>query len=117
LRAFAVTQIAASFVLLAGAGVVVRTLVVLQRTEPAFETARVLTVNVPVMSFGRTRDQIRGFYREVQRRIAELPGVERVAIGSTTPWRDARGPGFALAFSVEGRVSQNAEEAPRAKIR
>ena len=30
-----------------------------------------------------------GFYKEAMRRIAELPGVERVAVGTVVPWRDA----------------------------
>src|ERR1019366_3974052 len=65
LRLFAVTQIAASFMLLAGAGMLLRTLLTLEATRPGFETARVLAVNVPVTSYGRTPEQIRGFYREV----------------------------------------------------
>ncbi len=70
LRMFAVTQIAASFVLLAGAGMLLKTLLALQAARPGFETANVLAVNVPVSSFGRTPEQIRGFYREMQRRVS-----------------------------------------------
>src|SRR5882762_220711 len=58
LRAFAVTQIAASFLLLAGAGMLVRTLLALQAARPGFETQRVLAVNVPVISYSRTPEQI-----------------------------------------------------------
>src|SRR2546430_1311718 len=114
LRVFAVTQIAASFVLLAGAGMLVRTLLALQAARPGFETDRVLAVNIPVMSYGRTPDQIRGFYREVQRHVTEVPGVERVAFGSTVPWRDTGGGGDGLQFSVEGRTRENGAEDPRA---
>ena len=67
----------------------VRTLMALQAARPGFETQRVLAVNVPVISYSRTPEQIRGFYREVQRRITAVPGVERVAFGSNVPWRDA----------------------------
>ena len=49
LRLFAVTQIAASFVLLAGAGMLLKTLIALQAAKPGFETANVLAVNVPVL--------------------------------------------------------------------
>jgi putative ABC transport system permease protein len=76
----------------------------------------VLAVNVPLMSYGRTSDQIRTFYREVQRRIAALPGVDRVAGGNTVPWRDAGfGPGF--SFSVEGLHKRDGEEDPRGRLR
>jgi putative ABC transport system permease protein len=117
LRLFAVTQIAASFVLLAGAGMLLRTLLTLQAARPGFETSRILAVNVPVTSYGRTPEQIRGFYRELQRRVTAVPGVERVAFGSTVPWRDAGGFGAGFQFSVEGRTRQNGEDDPRARFR
>ncbi len=40
LRIFAVTQITASFLLLAGAGALMRTLFVLEKTQPPFDTAK-----------------------------------------------------------------------------
>jgi hypothetical protein len=51
------------------------------------------------------------------RRITELPGVERVAVGTLIPWREAGqfGPGF--QFSVEGYTKANGEEDPRARFR
>ena len=47
-------------------------------------------MNLPVMSYGRTPEQVRDFYRDVQRRISALPGVEHVSSGFGVPWRDAR---------------------------
>jgi putative ABC transport system permease protein len=118
LRAFAVTQVAASFILMAGAGMLLLTLARLQAARPGFETTKVLAVNVPVQALGRTPEQIRAFYREVRNRIGELPGVAKVAVGSTVPWRDAGNAGSTgLAFSVEGRVREDGEEDPRAKFR
>jgi putative ABC transport system permease protein len=117
LRMFAVTQIAACFVLLAGAGMLLKTLLALQTTATGFDTRHVLAINVPVMSYGRTPDQIVTFYREMTRRIGELPGVERAAIGTVVPWRDAGtfGPGF--QFSADGHVRAAGEEDPRARFR
>jgi predicted permease len=114
---FAVTQIAASFVLLAGAGMLLMTLVALQNTQTGFDMGRVLALNVPVVSYERTPAQISLFYKEAMRRISELPGVERVAVGTAVPWRDAGifGPGF--QFSVEGYAKANGEEDPRARFR
>jgi putative ABC transport system permease protein len=117
LRLFAVTQIAASFVLLAGAGMLLTALFALQRTHTGFDMRNVLAVNVPVMSYGRTPDQVVAFYKEAMRRIGELPGVDRVAVGTIVPWRDAGafGPGF--QFSAEGYVRADGEEDPRARFR
>jgi predicted permease len=117
LRLFAVTQIAASFVLLAGAGMLLTTLLAMQRAQAGFDLHNVLALNVPVMSYGRTPDQIVAFYKEALRRISELPGVERVAIGTTVPFRDAGnfGPGF--QFTIDGYAKANGEEDPRARFR
>src|SRR6188472_356366 len=88
LRLFAVTQIAASFILLAGAGMLLTTLFSLQRAHSGFETRNVLALNVPIVSYARKPQEIAGFYREVIRRVGQVPGVERVAIGTAVPWRD-----------------------------
>ena len=116
LRAFAVVQIAASFVLLAGAGMLIRALLALQATNPGFNTG-VLAVNVPIPSFGRTPDQIRDMYHQIIRKTSEVPGVERVALGSTVPWRDTGQTGPGLQFNVEGRTRVPGEDDPRAKSR
>jgi len=74
-------------------------------------------MNVPVMSYGKTPDQIINFYRETIRRINELPGVDRVALGTSVPWRDAGSFGPGLAFTGEGHVNGVHEEDPRAMFR
>ena len=116
-RVFAITQIAASFVLLAGASMLLKTLLALQAAPSGFDTRQVLAINVPVMSYGKTNDQILGFYRETIRRITELPGVDRVAVGTVVPWREgaAFGPGF--EFSADGHVRGPGEEDPRGRFR
>ena len=117
LRAFAITQIAASFVLLTGAGMLVTALLSLQSVNTGFNTHNVLAVNVPIVSYSRPPEQIAGFYREALRRISDLPGVERAAIGTIVPWRDAGTFGSGFQFSVEGYARENGEEDPRARFR
>jgi predicted permease len=116
-RIFAVTQIAASFVLLAGASMLLKTLLALQAAQTGLDTRHVLVLNVPAMSYGRTVDQVIGFYRDTMRHITELPGVDGVAVGTIAPWRDAGtfGPGF--QFSADGHVRAPGEEDPRARFR
>ena len=117
LRIFAVAQIAASFMLLAGASMLIKTLLTLQATQPGFDMHRVLAMDMPVMSYGKSADQIINFYREAIRRIKELPGVDGVAEGTSVPWRDAGafGPGF--EFTGEGHAKGSHEENPLAQFR
>jgi predicted permease len=117
LRAFAVTQIAASFVLLAGAGMLLTTLLALQAAPTGFNTRNVLALNVPVLSFETPPDQVAIFYKEAMRRISQLPGVERVAVGTIVPWRDAGGFGPGFQFTAQGYAKANGEEDPRARFR
>jgi putative ABC transport system permease protein len=117
LRVFAVTQIAASFVLLAGASMLVTTLLSLQTAQTGLDMHHVLALNVPAMTEGRTPDQIVDFYKESMRRINELPGVDRVAFGIVVPWRDAGGFGPGFQFSADGHVRAPGEEDPRAQFR
>ena len=114
LRVFAITQIAASFMLLAGAGMLLTTLVALQRAQTGLSTHNVLAVHVPV-NYELPPAQTLPFYKEVVRRIGELPGVDRVAVGTVVPWRDK---GFFDAqFSIEGYKKADGEDDSRAKFR
>lgn len=117
LRAFAITQIAASFVLLAGATMLLKTLLSLQAVDTGIDTRRVLSINVPVMSYGRTDGQIVDFYKEAMRRVHQLPGVDGVALGVLTPWREGGTLGPGLQFTAEGYVRGTAEDDPRGQFR
>ncbi len=113
-RVFAVVQIAASFVLLAGASMLLKTLMTLQAAQTGMDTRHVLAVNVPIMEYGKSQDQVREFYRECIRRLMQLPGVDQVAVGSSVPWRDA-GQDPEFQFTGDGHVSS--ENDPRARWR
>ena len=117
LHAFAVIQIAASFILLAGAGMLLKTLIALQMAQPGFETESVLAVNVPVTTFGKSPEQVRAFYRQLQQQLLTVSGVEHVAVGSVVPWRDAGNLGSGLAFAIEGKRSANPQDDPHARLR
>ena len=114
-RIFAVTQIAASFVLLAGACALVTTLLALQAARTGLDTPHVLAIDVPAMTYGKTPEQVLNFYKESIRQIDALPGVTRTAFGLVAPWRDAQNFGPGLQYSGEGHVHNN--EDPRAMWR
>ena len=117
LRIFAVTQIAASFILLSGASMLLKTLLAIQAAQTGLDTRHVLAINVPAVSYGKTPQQVIDFYKESMRRIDALPGVNKTAFGIVVPWRDAGnfGPGF--QFSADGHVRGPGEEDPRAQLR
>src|SRR5262245_34910893 len=101
-RVFVVTQIAASFVLLAGASMLISTLIGLQSIQTGMDTRHILAINVPVIRYGKTGEQRTEYYREVIRRVESLPGVNKTALGGAVPWRE--GFRFSMQVSVEGRV-------------
>ena len=115
-RIFVVTQIGASFLLVAGATMLVTTLIELRRTQTGMDTRRVLAINVPVMSYGKSNRQVVDFYKEVIRRVDALPGVNRTAYGMIAPWRDG-GAGPVLQFSADGHAHAAGEDDPRAEFR
>ncbi len=117
IRVFTVIQIAASFLLLASAGVLLRTLLSLQKAQPGFETGHVLIADLPLISDGRTPQQVAEFYQEAQRTVSALPGVESAATGLFAPWRDGRFLTFTLQFAVEGRQRESSKEDLRARFR
>jgi putative ABC transport system permease protein len=118
LQLFAVTQIAASFVLLVGASMLLKALLALQSVETGLDVHKVLALNVPVVAYDRAApERLPAFYKEVMRRITALPGVDRVALGTLVPWRDAGafGPGF--QFTVEGYELGPGEDDPHGRFR
>jgi putative ABC transport system permease protein len=114
-RIFAVTQIAASFVLLAGASALIGTLIALQATHTGVDTRHVLALDVPAVSNGKTPRQVLDFYKETLRRIDAVPGVTGTAFAMTAPWRDADNFGPGLQFAGDGRA--HGKDDPRAMWR
>jgi predicted permease len=113
-RVFAVTQIAASFVLLSGASMLIATLIALQSAQTGLDTQHVLAINVPAMSYGKTHQEVVNFYKEAIRRIDALPGVNKTAFGNIVPWREGN---FAPQFSCDGHAHAPGVEDPHAQWR
>jgi predicted permease len=119
LRVFATTQIAFSFVLLAGAGMLLATLIAMQTANTGYDMRHVLAFDIPTSATGAGIGDAKliNFYQEATRRIGRLPGVEGVALGSFVPWRDAGSFGPGVQFTVEGYKPADGEENPRARFR
>ena len=119
LRAFATTQLAFSFVLLAGAGMLLATLVGLQTAKTGYDMRHVLVFDMPTSAtgVGLGDSKLVDFYQNAITRVSQLPGVERVAVGSLVPWRDAGILGTGITFLAEGYTPPSGEEDPRARFR
>jgi predicted permease len=116
LRAFATTQIAFSFVLLAAAAVLVATLIALQTANTGVLTRQVLAFDIPWFSLGDVQQGGPDLYRDLTERVARLPGVDGVSGGLYVPWRDSgRWPHAQVA--VEGYTPADGEEHPYARQR
>ena len=116
LRAFATTQIAFSFVLLAGAGTLLTTLVTLQSAPTGYNMRQVLALDIPASATGYGGAKALDFYREATERIGQLPGVEGVALGNVVPWRD-QSSGLKFQFTGEGYQLADGEDHPTGRLR
>jgi predicted permease len=116
LRAFATTQIAFSFVLLAGAATLLSTLVALQAARTGFNMRQVLVFDIPEPASGFQMEKVVDLSLEAARRIGDLPRVKGVAAGSFAPWRDV-GSFPRFQFTAEGYAPADGEENPHARIR
>jgi putative ABC transport system permease protein len=88
----AVTEISLALVLLAGAGLMLKTLYRLINVNPGFQPDRVLTMEMYLSSQRYSHDPaIVGFWRQVLDGVRALPGVESVALGTHIPLTDRHG--------------------------
>jgi putative ABC transport system permease protein len=107
-----VSETALALVLLAGAGLMLRSLLALQGTSPGFRSERLLTLEfrLPPARY-ETPERIAAFFREVLRRVQEIPGVESATLARAVPFS---GNGANEAYEVEGQPLAPDQE-PRAQ--
>jgi len=79
-RALVVSQIALSLVLIATAGVFVRTLRNLLAIDPGFATARVITARLDVRAAGYDSTELPALYDRILTRAAAVPGVQSASL-------------------------------------
>src|SRR5688572_908575 len=77
-RGLVVFQVALSLLLLVGAGLLVRTLLNLQRVDPGFNTQNLLLFEVSPGLIGYKDEQLRQVYKNISERIETVPGVQAV---------------------------------------
>ena len=83
-NAVVMAEVALSFVLLIGCGLMVRSFIALQQAKPGFEPQGLLTLSLPVTN-ARGREQTSAMVRNIHDRLAELPGVTAVTASFPFP--------------------------------
>jgi predicted permease len=83
-RGLVVMQIALSLLLLIGAGLFVRTLVNLQRTDLGFNTKNLLLFKVSPLLNGYQGERLAQLYDRMKERLEALPGAPKVTFSSLT---------------------------------
>ena len=116
-RFLVVAQIATSFVLLIGAGLLVRTMAHLNRVDPGFDTDQVVSMSIPANQAGRTPPELRAHYLSVLDGVRSIPGVENAALSSEVPLRDDSGLSALWEIDVEGHEPSPGAPTPRAAFR
>ena len=103
-----VSELTLSLMLLIGAGLLVRSFVRLQNVPPGFSTEGVLTMQV-VASDPKYKDQkaLVNFHREIEKRVANLPGVKTEGVVSVLPLTGSVGWG---QINVEGYAPPPGQE-------
>ncbi len=84
-RVLVAFQVAVSVLLLAGAGLFVRSLEAESQVDPGFTVENVLLAHFDPAAHGYDEERGRRFYERLVERAAALPGVESVALGQTVP--------------------------------
>jgi len=105
-----VVEVALAFVLLTGAGLLLRSFYELLQVDPGIETSNVVTLALP-MAPERYPDgpRIAAYLTQVQERIAAVPGVRAVATASVLPFQ---GWGWEMPFQVEGQPAVDRASRP-----
>jgi len=100
--ALVITEVALAFVLLTGAGLLIRSFFQIQQVETGFDSTNVITAVLPIPE-KRYPDaiELNNYLRQIVDRVEAVPGVRDVALTSALPMR---GWGYGMPFQVAGRA-------------
>jgi putative ABC transport system permease protein len=119
-RTLVVVQIAVSVILLAGAGLLTRTMTRLSDVKTGLSSEEILTMQVSLLTPTELLTNpaadagAKDKYLQIKNEIATIPGVIDVGVGSPMPLRSSD---LRLQIKAEGRLLDVGEAAPRAEFR
>jgi predicted permease len=103
-----VAEVAFALMLLAGAGLLIRTVQELTRVTPGFDVDRVLTMKTMLAPGGyASDDRVRAFGTELLRRLESEPQIARSGFANYLPMSRS---GAANRFEIEGRTETRVED-------
>jgi putative ABC transport system permease protein len=109
------SEFAFAVILLAGAGLMIRTFVALQNVDPGFDPHNVLSMVVGVLGTEQATDGHTGpFYQQLLQKVSVIPGVQSVSGINHLP---LAGDQWGFPFHVQGRPVDRPGEAPVATFR
>jgi putative ABC transport system permease protein len=113
--ALIVAQVAVSFVLLIGAGLMLQSLWRLQAVDAGINTGNVLSMRTALNFSKYTTPALRGqFVTDVVDRLRALPGVRSVAAAGTFPMNE--GGTFSAGVRIQGQAEIDPARLPRAEV-
>ncbi len=96
-----VTEVALAFMLLTGAGLLIRSFFEMQQVDTGFDATNVLTAGLPIPEKRYPdADQLNSYLRQVVANVEALPGVRDVALTSALPMQ---GWGYGMPFQRADR--------------
>src|SRR5437868_3869189 len=105
-----ISEVAVSFILLIGAGLLINSFLHLRNVDPGFRAERALTMKIvlPEVRYA-DKEQRADFYRELIRRVDSLPGVISAAVATNLPLTES---GNSVGISIEGRADPAPDRVP-----
>jgi putative ABC transport system permease protein len=108
--AFVVFEIALALVLLAGAGLLIKSFLQLQKVDSGINPERVLTMSIPLpRARYEESPQRAAFFQKLLERVKTIPGVESVAASSSLPPDQLT---VSDNFSIEGQAVSSTDQLP-----
>ena len=108
-----VLEVALCFVLLTGAGLMINSLLRLQRVNPGFRPDHVLTmqISLPAAKYTQNRPELTtGFFQQLIERVKVLPGVQSAGMTSGLPLTNS---GWGKLYTIEDRPApKSLDEVP-----
>jgi predicted permease len=109
-----VAELAVALVLFVGAGLLIRSFGQLIAIPPGFDAQGVLTARISLpLAVYQTQQQRTAFYRQLDERLAALPGMESAGLATILP---LQGVNWGAACEIEGRPRTNLGDGPATEV-